>query len=59
MSSSLLPIYGKFFERLIFNYLFNYIDENELLNPNYSGHHPFDFCVNQLLSINHELYFKF
>ena len=53
MSSSLLPIFGKFFERLIFNYLFNYIDENELLNPNYSGLHPFDFCV------NHELYFKF
>ena len=25
---SLLPIFGKFFERLIFNSLFKYIDEN-------------------------------
>ena len=32
--SSLLKIFGKFFERLIFKFLFKYIDENELLNPN-------------------------
>ena len=32
----LLPIFGKIFERLIFNSLFKYIDENELLNPNQS-----------------------
>ena len=30
---SLLPTVGKFFERLLFNSLFKYIDENELLNP--------------------------
>ena len=31
---SLLPIFGKMFERLIFNSLFKYIDENEPLNLN-------------------------
>ena len=49
---SLLPIFGKILERLIFNSLFKYIDENELLNHNQSGFRPFDSCVNQLLSIN-------
>ena len=39
---SLLPIFENIFERLIFNSLFKYIDENELLNPNQSGFHPFD-----------------
>ena len=32
----LLAIFGKIFERLIFN-SFKYIDENELLNPNQPG----------------------
>ena len=53
---SLLPIFGKIFERLIFNSLFKHVDENELLNPNQSGFRPFDSCVNQLLSINHEIF---
>ena len=52
---SLLPIFGKTFQRLIFNSFSKYIDGNELLNPNQSGLRPFDSCVNQILSINHEL----
>ena len=56
---SLLLIFGKFFERLKFNSLFKYIDENELLNPYQSGFRPFDSCVNQLLSINHEIFSNF
>ena len=43
---SLIPIFGKTFERLIFNSLFKYTDENELFNPNQSGFRPFDSCVN-------------
>ena len=46
-------------ERLIFKSLFKYIDENELLNPNQSGFRPFDSCINQLLSINHEIFSNF
>ena len=56
---SLLPIFGKIFERLIFKSLFKYIDENELLNPNQSGFHPFDSCINQLPSINHKVFSNF
>ena len=33
---SLLPIFGKISERLIFNSLFKYIGEHELLHPNFS-----------------------
>ena len=46
---SLIPIFEKIIERLIFNSLFKYIDENGLLNSNHSGFHWFDSCVNQLL----------
>ena len=56
---SLLPIFGKFFERLIFNSLFKYIDENELLYSNQSGFRPFNSNVNQLLSINHDFFSNF
>ena len=58
-SVSLLLIFRKIFKRLIFNPLFQYIDENELLNPNQSGFRPFDSCLNQLLSINHEIFSNF
>ena len=50
---------GKSFKRLIFNSLFKYIDENELFNANQSYFCPFDSCVNQLLSINTEIFSKF
>ena len=56
---SLLPIFGNIFERLIFNSLFKYIDKNELLKSNQTRFHPFDSCVNQLLSINHEIFSNF
>ena len=46
---SLLPIFGKKLERLIFNSLFEYIDEIELSNPNHSGFRSFDSCLNQLI----------
>ena len=44
---------------MIFNSLFKYIYENELLNPNQSGFRPFDSSVNQLLSINHDIFSNF
>ena len=56
---SILPIFWKLFQRLIFNSLFKYIDENELLNPNQSGFPPFDSCVNELLSIKHDIFSNF
>ena len=48
---SLLPIFGKIFEKIIFNRIYNFLSEKNLLNHNQSGFRPSDSCVNQLLSI--------
>ena len=56
---SLLPICWKIFERLIFNELFNFFLENDLILRNQSGFKPGDSCINQLLSITHEIYNSF
>ena len=53
---SLLPICGKVFERLIYNKLFNFFQENNLTSPNQSRFEPGDSCTNQLLAITHEIY---
>ena len=56
---SLLPICGKIFERLLYNRLYEYFIENELISTNQSGFKPGDSCINQLLSITHEIYQSF
>ena len=55
----MLPICGKVFERLIFNSLFSYFIENNLLSPDQSGFIPGDSRVQQLVSITHEIYNAF
>ena len=52
---SLLPIFGKIFEKIIFTKIYNFLLEERLLNPNQSGFRPSDSCVNQLLAI-HEIF---
>ena len=56
---SLLPIFGKIFEKIIFNRIYNFLSEENLLNHNQSGFRPSDSCVNQLLSIIHEIFEAF
>ena len=56
---SLLPVCDKIFEKIIFNPLFKYLEEYNLLNDNQSGFRPGDSCVHQLLSITHEIYKAF
>ena len=56
---SLLPICGKVFEHLIYNSLFEYFMENDLISPNQSGFKPGDSSTNQLVSITHEIYQSF
>ena len=56
---SLLPICGKVFESLIYNSLFEFFIENELISSNQSGFKPSDCCINQLLSITHEIFKSF
>ena len=55
-SFSLLPIFGKYFERIIYNNIFEYLTTNKLIPDNQSDFKLGDSCVNQLLSITHEIY---
>ena len=56
---SLLPVCGKIFEKLIFNEMFNFFIENDLISPNQSSFKPGDSCINQFLSITHDTYKSF
>ena len=56
---SLLPIFGKIFEKIIFDRLYNFFLQEELLNPNQSGFRTSDSCVNQLIAITHEIFKAF
>ena len=56
---SLLPICGKIFERLVFNSLYQFLEEHNLLLIHQSGFHCNDSCINQLLFIVHTLYKAF
>ena len=53
--TSLLPIFGKIFERVICNSLFNYFPSNKLFTPSQSGFLLGDPRIAQLLSIIHEI----
>ena len=56
---SLLPICGRILERLMFNEMFKFLIENELISSDQYGFKPGDSCVNQLVSITHEIYKSF
>ena len=56
---SLLPIAGKIFERLLYDKMFEFFIANNLISKNQSGFRPGDSCINQLLSITHEIYQSF
>ena len=53
---SLLPIFKKIFERLIYNEMYSFFTENDLISSNQSGFKQGDSCINQLLSITHDIY---
>ena len=56
---SLLPIRGKIFVKSIFNALYSFFEDHKLLNQCQSGFKKNDSCINQLVSINHEIYSAF
>ena len=56
---SILPICGKLLERIIFNNLYSFFEENNVLNVNQSGFRSGDSCTNQLLSITHQIFLSF
>ena len=56
---SLLPIFGKVLEKLIFDSLYSHLTSENFLNPNQSGFRPCDSTINQLLSITHSIFEAF
>ena len=52
---SLPPISSKAFEKLIFNELFKFFEDNNLL----SKHQSDDSCIYQLLAITHDIFSRF
>ena len=56
---SLLPICSKIFERIIYNNMLKYFLDNNLISPKQSGFRPGDSCINQLLSITHDIFSSF
>ena len=52
---SLSLIFGKTFEKTIFNKIYNFLLEEKLLNPNQSGFCQPDSCMNQPLGITHKI----
>ena len=56
---SLLPIFGKILEKLMYDSLYSHFVSCDLLNPNQSGFRPGDSTVNQLISITHAIFKAF
>ena len=56
---SLFPITGKILERLLHDAMFEFFTKNNLMSDNKLGFKPGDSCVNQLLSITHQIYQTF
>ena len=55
-SVSLLPICSKILERMIFNSIMRFLNENKLLSDAQSGFRPSDSCEYQLISVVHDIY---
>ena len=53
---SLLPIFRKIFGRLIYNEMYSFFIESDLVSSNQSGFKQEDSCINQILSITHDVY---
>ena len=58
-TSLLLPIWGTVLERILYNSMFEFFIQNNLITPNQSGFKTGDSCINQLISITHEIYKSF
>ena len=49
---SLLPIFGNVFEKILYNNIFSYLKENDLIVKIKSGFLPVDSCISQLLTVD-------
>ena len=55
----LLPVFGKLFEKVIFDSIYGHLWQNGLLTPHQAGFQPGDSTINQLLSSTHKIYSSF
>ena len=56
---SLLHIFEKILEKVIFDKIYQYLCNNQMLTPHQSGFRPNDSTINQLLLITHKIYVAF
>ena len=56
---SLLPIFGKIFENLIYDDMYKRLCDSKILTPNQSRFCAGDSAINQLLAITHKIYCGF
>ena len=56
---SLLPIFSKYLKKIIFNKLFSFFEDKNLLFKHQSGFHQGDSCIYQLLAITHNIFSSF
>ena len=56
---SLLLVFGKIIQKLIFHEFFRFYIKNDLISFSQSGFKPGDSCIKQTLSITYEIYKSF
>ena len=56
---SLLPVFAKVYERIVFTNLYNHFIDNNLITSNQSGFRPGDSVTNQLIYLVHEIHTSF
>ena len=56
---SLLPIFAKMFEKIIFMNLYNHLVRNQRLTSHQSGFRPEDFVTNKLIYLVHGIFNNF
>ena len=52
-------MFSKIFEKLIFNRLFKFFEDNNLLSEHQSAFRPSDSCIYQLLAITRDIFSNF
>ena len=55
----MLPVFGKMFEKIIYDSIYSHLLKNRLLTPHQSGFQAGDSTINQLLLITHKIYGSF
>ena len=56
---SLLPICSKIYEKILFDKIYVFLNDNNILSPNQSSFRPGDSTIDQLLAITTEIYDAF